>query len=181
MEAMRLSLLEHEAQQRREEDRARREGLTDQATSGGPSVTPDGSAPSRTQSGAAASSVAAYSPLHGPRVDGPSTGTSADSRSSTPVSGQTTSSSPPGTAVDDPNDISHSTERSIAQLPLMTDTPAHISNDEALTAHAERARSLHSTTIRGQGQQSEDFAGPIMTSCIPFSSSLSDTDASEHP
>ena len=187
MEAMRLSLLDHEAQQRREEERARREGVTDQAIPRGPSATPsaDESAPPRVQTGATAPLAVAYSAPQDPRPDGPSTSFSARSRSPTPVSGQTTSSSPPGAAIDDLNNISHSVERSIAQPTLMTTTPTHIGNAEAHAAHAssndERSCSSCNTTIRRHGQQSEDFAGPIMTSCIPLLSSVSDTDTSEHP
>lgn len=186
MEAMRLSLLEHEAQQRREEERARREGVTDRATTGAPSATPsvDESAPPRAQSGATASLVA-YSPPQGSRPDGPSAGTSARSRSSTPVSGQTASSSPHGIAVDDLNDITHSIEQYIDQPTLMTETPTPIGNGEAHAVHASSNDEQHdsscSAPIRGQGQQSGDFAGAISTSCIPLSSSLSDTDTSEHP
>lgn len=186
MEAMRLSLLEHEAQQRREEDRVRREGVTNHASAEAPPATPgvDESTPLRAQSGATAP-VVAYSSPRGSRLDDRSAGTSARSRSSTPVSGQTDSSSPRGTAVDDLNDIPHSIERSIRQPTLMTETPAPVGNGEAHAAHApnndERSRSPCSTSIRGQGQQSEDFAGAIMTSCTLLSTSVSDADTSEHP
>jgi hypothetical protein len=186
MEAMRLSLLEHEAQQRREEDRVRREGVTNHATAVASPATPsvDESAPPRVQSGAT-TPVVAYSSPRGSRVDDRSAGTSARSRSSTPVSGQTDSSSPHETAVDDLNDIPHSIERSIRQPTLMTETPAPVGNGEAHTTRAsdndERSRFLCSTSIRGQGQQSEDFTGAIMTSCTPLSSSSPDADTSEHP
>ncbi|KAG8217552.1 hypothetical protein J3R82DRAFT_5701 [Butyriboletus roseoflavus] len=184
MEAMRLSLLEHEAQQRREEERARRERVTDQATAGAPSTTTgvDDSAPPRVQFTATA--PLAYSPPQGSRADDPSAGLSARSRSSTPVSGQTASSSSRGTVVDDLNDISHSIERSIDQPALMTETPTPIGNGEAHVPRAssndERSRSPCRTSIRGHGQQSEDSAGVMTTSCIPPSSSLSDTDTSEY-
>ena len=186
MEAMRLSLLEHEAQQRREEERARREGVTNNATPEAPSATPgvDESAPPRVQSGATPP-VVVYPPPRGSRADDPSAGASVRSRSSTPVSGQTDSSSPRGTTVDDLNDVSHSIERSTRQPTLMTETPLPVGNGEAHAAHAsnndERSRTPCSTSIRGQGQQSDDFAGAVMTSCTPFSSSLSDADTSEHP
>ena len=181
MEAMRLSLLEHEAQQRREEERSRREAATDP---GGPSVTSgaDEAAPPRVQPHVTESLVPGHSSPHGLQVDGPSTGTSARSRSSTPVSGQTTSPSPSGATVDDLNNISHSIEQSISQ-PMM-DTPAHIGNCGTHAVHAsnndERSGSLCSTAIHGQGHQSEDLARPLMISCIPLSSSLSDTDSSRH-
>ncbi|KAG6376188.1 hypothetical protein JVT61DRAFT_2163 [Boletus reticuloceps] len=180
MEAMRLSLIEHEAQQRREEERARREGVTNQTNTEGSSATScvDESAPSRTQSGATAPSVVSLFP----RADDPS---AARSRSSTPVSGQTDSSSPRGTTVDDLNDIPYSTERSSGQLTLTTGTLTPIGNGEVHAVHAasndERSRSLCSTSILGRSQRSEDFAGTIMTSCTPLSSSSSDTDPSEHP
>jgi len=179
MEAMRLSLLEHEAQQRREEERSR-QAVTDQSASGGPSVTPgtDEAALSRVQPLTMESLAVGHLFPQGLQADGPSTGTSARSRSSTPVSGQTTSSSPPAAAVDDLNEISRSTEQSIAQPTLVTNTPSH---SGAHTAHAsnndERSRSI---TIRGQGQQPEGLTGPLMTSCIPLSSSLSDTNSSQH-
>ncbi|KAH0830607.1 hypothetical protein J3R83DRAFT_2062 [Lanmaoa asiatica] len=184
MEAMRLSLLEHEAQQRREEERARREGVTDQATTGAPVISRvDESASPRVQSGVTAPLVA-YSSPQALRADDPSASTSARSRSSTPVSGQTTSSYPHGTTVDDLNDVSHSIERSIGQSTLVTETPP-IGNGEAHTAHAssndERSRSQRNTSIRGQGQQSEELAGAIRTQCTPLSSSLSDTNTPEHP
>lgn len=186
MEAMRLSLLEHEAQQRREGERTRREVVTDQAAAGAPSATSgvDESAPPRVQSSATAPLVA-YSPPQGSRADDPSTGTLARSRSSTPVSGQTASSSPRGTAVDHLNDISHSIERSIGQSTLMTETPAPVGNGEARVPHAssndERSRSPCGASIRGHRQQSEGYAGAMTTSCIPPSSSLSGTDTSEYP
>lgn len=137
MEAMRLSLLEHEAQQRREEERARREGATNETTPGEPFTTSsiDESASPRVQSSTTVPLVAAYLTQQDSRADGSSTSFSDRGRSSTPVSGQTTSSSPPGTIVDDLNDISHSVERSITQPTLMTDTPTHIGNGGAHAAH----------------------------------------------
>lgn len=186
MEAMRLSLLEHEAQQRREEERVRREGVTNQATAEAPPATPgvDESVSSRVQPGATAS-VVAYSSPQASRADDPSARTSARSRSLTPVSGQTDSSSPCGTAVDDLNDVLHSIERSNGQPTLMTEIPTPVVNREAHTAHPssndEPSHSPCSTPILGRGQPSEDFVGAIMTSCTPLSSSLPDTDTSEHP
>ena len=188
MEAMRLSLLEHEAQQRREEERARREGVTNQSSVEAPSATPgvDESAPPSAQVGATALSVANTSP-RGSRTDYPSADALARSHSLTPVSGQTDSSSPHGITVDDLNDIPRSIERFGGQPTLMTETPRPVGNGEAHAPHAsnadERSHSPCRTFTRGQGQRSEDFAGAIMTSCTPLPSSLSDTDTSErrHP
>ncbi|KAN0077247.1 hypothetical protein V8E55_011102 [Tylopilus felleus] len=188
MEAMRLSLLEHEAQQRREEERARREGVTNQSSVDAPSATPgvDESAPPSAQVGATALSVANTSP-RGSRTDYPSADALARSHSLTPVSGQTDSSSPHGITVDDLNDIPRSIERFGGQPTLMTETPRPVGNGEAHAPHAsnadERSHSPCRTFTRGQGQRSEDFAGAIMTSCTPLPSSLSDTDTSErrHP
>lgn len=174
---MRLSLLEHEAQQRREEERTRREG---QASAEAPGA--DESASSNAQSGATASSVAYPSP-RGSRADDLVAGASARSRSSTPASGQTDSSSPHETVVDDLNDIPHSIERHSGQSSLMTSTP--VGNGETLTDHAssndERSRFSCSTPLRGQGQRSDNCSGAIITSCTPFSSALSDADTSDHP
>lgn len=184
MEAMRLSLLEHEAQQRREEERVRREGAANQASAEAPLATPrvDESALRGAQP-VAATPLAAYSSTRGSRADDPSVSTSARSRSSTPVSGQTDSSSP--TAVDNLNVIPHSIERSSGQSTLMTETPTTVGNGEAHAAHAssndKQSRSPCNTSIRGQGQRPAATAGAIMTSCTPLSSSLSDTDTSEHP
>ncbi|KAG9318525.1 hypothetical protein JVU11DRAFT_616 [Chiua virens] len=181
MEAMRLSLIEHEARQRREEQRRQE---VEHATAGQPSSTPNNeSASFGIQSGATAL-LLAPPPSQALQADNSSGGTnSARSRSSTPVSGQTTSSSPHGTAVDDQNDISNSIERSLGESSRVTETLTLIGNGEAHTAHTssngERSRSPCSTSIRGQGQQSENPAGTITTSCTPHPSSF-DTDTS-HP
>ncbi|KAL4067673.1 hypothetical protein J3A83DRAFT_4097589 [Scleroderma citrinum] len=104
MEAMRLSLLEHEEHQRREEEKRRKEATAAESTSG---ALPD-TGLSAGPSAADVSSSGASNVQDGGSCDG----SIPRSRPLTPVSGQTTPSSSLGTSVDNLHGASYSIEPS---------------------------------------------------------------------
>ncbi|KAG6335155.1 hypothetical protein ID866_3939 [Astraeus odoratus] len=133
MEAMRLSLLEHEEHQRREEEKRRKEAATAQVTTA-PSAESGASVGPSTVS-ATAQSSGTTTAQGGDSSDGPIP----RSRSLTPVSGQTTPSSSLGTAVDSLHNAFYSHEQSPTVNP-----PVHMAEPQAppipSNGHARAAR-----------------------------------------
>ncbi|KAI6099893.1 hypothetical protein EDD16DRAFT_1697320 [Pisolithus croceorrhizus] len=111
MEAMRLSLLEHEEHQRREEEKKRKESATARSTA---EPSPEDSASAGPSNAATIASTASNSEIPTLQAPVPHSG------SLTPVSGQTNHSSSIRTTVDNLHDVSHSIEQ-----PPDTRNPTH--------------------------------------------------------
>ncbi|KAI6127827.1 hypothetical protein EV401DRAFT_1933404, partial [Pisolithus croceorrhizus] len=121
MEAMRLSLLEHEEHQRREEEKKRKESATPRSTA---EPSPEESASAGPSNAATIASTPSNSEI--PTLQGGDPGDSSVSHSGslTPVSGQTNHSSSIRTAVDNLHDVSHSIEQPprLGTLPTTADS-----------------------------------------------------------
>ncbi|KAI6150726.1 hypothetical protein BKA82DRAFT_122167 [Pisolithus tinctorius] len=164
MEAMRLSLLEHEEHQKREEEKKRKEAAAARSTAEPPPEVSASAGPSTVAT--TASSTTSNSEITTLQDGDPGDSSVPRSRSLTPASGQTTRSSI-RTVVDDLHDLSHSIEQpsTLGTLPATADSEGKIvvSNAPACADPCDNHLQT-SHRLQGAGRAMDDATGYLVRS-----------------